>query len=92
MPVLSPTRIPPSPPLTITITTTRSTTTATTTNSNNSNSNNSNSNNNNNNNNNRSYLKITQKIPEQHNGKARNQGNTKTAMLGTAHSVYCRKY
>ena len=37
------------------------------------------------------HLKITQKIPEQHTGKARNQGiaqkKKKTAVLGAAHKL-----
>jgi hypothetical protein len=35
---------------------------------------------------NRNSLEIVRKIPEQHTGKARNQGATKAAILGTAHT------
>ena len=31
------------------------------------------------------HLKIIQNVPEQHTGMARNQGTTKTVILGTAH-------
>jgi hypothetical protein len=33
------------------------------------------------------HLKSIQKIPEKRTGKARNQGTTKTAILGTAHKL-----
>ena len=35
----------------------------------------------------RNHIKIIYKIPEQHSGKARNQGTTKTAILGPAHTL-----
>ena len=33
------------------------------------------------------HLKITQTVPEQYTGRARNQGTTKTAVQGTAHII-----
>jgi len=72
---------PPPPPTTTTTTTTTTTSTTNTTTST------INSNNSNSNNNNRSRLKITHTIPQQHNGKGRNQETTKRATLGTANAL-----
>ena len=38
------------------------------------------------------HLKIIQKIPEQHTGKARNQGTTENSHIGHCTHTHCGKY